>query len=182
MLSQFTGHIVSFTGMDGMHSLLNNVFFIIILRSVNTIGLLLWKSFYKMLLDSLFRNVSLLFTSPWILPQCYMLHLLKVTVSFGGRGGVAFCPLFWIFFGSAPALTHHDARDLRLICLVKKCNIKIKTFLSYNAFVAKYNMKTNYLEYFKVIAALKQFKKVYLTPLDNPSTNEIGRASCRERV
>ena len=28
-------------------------------------------------------------------------------------------------------------------------------FLSYNAFVAKYNIKTNYLEYFKVIAALK---------------------------
>ena len=47
-----------------------------------------------------------------------------------------------------------------------------QTFLSYNAFVAKYNIKTNYLEYFKVIAALKQFKKVYLTPLDNPSTND----------
>ena len=30
-----------------------------------------------------------------------------------------------------------------------------KTVLSYNAFIAKYNIKTNYLEYFKVIAALK---------------------------
>ena len=46
-----------------------------------------------------------------------------------------------------------------------------QTFLSYNAFVAKYNIKTNYLEYFKVIAALQQFKKVCLPALDNPSTD-----------
>ena len=45
----------------------------------------------------------------------------------------------------------------------------------YNAFVAQYNIKTNYLEYFKVIAALKQFKKVCLPALENPSTN--GTAS-----
>ena len=32
--------------------------------------------------------------------------------------------------------------------------------------------KTNYLEYFKVIAALKEFKKVCLPALDNPSTND----------
>ena len=47
-----------------------------------------------------------------------------------------------------------------------------QTFLSYNAFVAKYNIETNFLEYFKVIAALKQFKKVCLPALDNPSTND----------
>jgi len=48
------------------------------------------------------------------------------------------------------------------------------TFLSYNAFVAMYSIKTNYLEYFKVIAALKQFKKVCSPPLDNPSTNDTA--------
>ena len=47
-----------------------------------------------------------------------------------------------------------------------------QTFLSYNAFVSKYNIKTNYLEYFKVIAALQQFKKVCLPALDNPSTDD----------
>ena len=49
-----------------------------------------------------------------------------------------------------------------------------QTFLSYNAFVAKYNVETNFLEYFKVIAALKQFKKVCLPALDNPSTNDTA--------
>ena len=52
-----------------------------------------------------------------------------------------------------------------------------QTFLSYNAFIAKYNIKTNHLEYFKVIAALKQFKKVCLPALDNPSTNDTCTAS-----
>ena len=47
-----------------------------------------------------------------------------------------------------------------------------QTFLSYTAFVAKYNIKTNYLEYFEVIAALKQLKIVCLPALDNPSTND----------
>ena len=49
-----------------------------------------------------------------------------------------------------------------------------QTFLSYNAFVAKFNIKTNYLEYFKVIAALKQFKKVCPPTLVNPSTNDTA--------
>ena len=49
-----------------------------------------------------------------------------------------------------------------------------QTFLSYNAFVAKYNIKTNYLEYFKVIAALKQFKKMCSPGLDNPSSNNTA--------
>ena len=49
-----------------------------------------------------------------------------------------------------------------------------QTFLSYNAFVAKYNIKTNCLEYFKVIAALRQFKKVCPPALVNPSTNDTA--------
>ena len=32
-------------------------------------------------------------------------------------------------------------------------------FLSYTAFITKYNIKTNYLEYYKVVSALKHFKK-----------------------
>ena len=52
-----------------------------------------------------------------------------------------------------------------------------QTFLSYNAFVAKYNVETNFLEYFKVIAALKQFKKVCLPALDN-HLQMIQRAFC----
>lgn len=47
-----------------------------------------------------------------------------------------------------------------------------QTFLSYNAFVTKYNIRTNYFEYFKLIAALKQFKKVCSPVLDNPSSND----------
>ena len=66
-----------------------------------------------------------------------------------------------------------------------------QTLLSYNAFVAKYDIKTNYLEYFKVIAALKQFKKVCLPALDNPSTDDtvsllshsnINKESYKRRV
>ena len=32
-------------------------------------------------------------------------------------------------------------------------------FLSYTAFITKYNMKTNYREYYKVVSALKHFRK-----------------------
>ena len=32
-------------------------------------------------------------------------------------------------------------------------------FLSYTAFITKYNIKTNYLEYYKVVSALKHFRK-----------------------
>ena len=55
-----------------------------------------------------------------------------------------------------------------------------QTFLSYN-----------YLEYFKVTAALKQFKKVCLPALDNPSTydtvsllshSNINKESCKRLV
>ena len=50
-----------------------------------------------------------------------------------------------------------------------------QTFLSYNAFVAEYNIKTNHLEYFKVIAALKQFKA-------NPSTNDTASLLSRPNI
>ena len=39
---------------------------------------------------------------------------------------------------------------------------------------AKFNIKTNYLEYLKVITASKKFKKVCLPALDNPSTNDAA--------
>ena len=32
-------------------------------------------------------------------------------------------------------------------------------FLGYNAFITKYNIKMNYLEYYKVVSALKHFRK-----------------------
>ena len=32
-------------------------------------------------------------------------------------------------------------------------------FLSYTAFITKYNIKMNYLEYYKVVSALKHFRK-----------------------
>ena len=32
-------------------------------------------------------------------------------------------------------------------------------FLSYTAFITKYKIKTNYLEYYKVVSALKHFRK-----------------------
>ena len=47
-----------------------------------------------------------------------------------------------------------------------------QTFLSYTAFIDKYTIKTNYLEYFKVISAIKQFKKVCSSVLNNPLPND----------
>ena len=35
----------------------------------------------------------------------------------------------------------------------------VKDFLSYTAFTTKYNIKTNYLEYYKVVSALKHLRK-----------------------
>jgi len=49
-------------------------------------------------------------------------------------------------------------------------------------FVAKYNIKTNYLEYFKVLAALKQFKKVCSPVLDNPSSNDSESSFCHAQI
>ena len=36
---------------------------------------------------------------------------------------------------------------------------KEDNFLSYNNFISKFNIKTNYLEYYKVISAIRQYKK-----------------------
>ena len=33
-------------------------------------------------------------------------------------------------------------------------------FLSYNNFISKFNIKTDYLEYYKIISAVTQYKKV----------------------
>ena len=57
---------------------------------------------------------------------------------------------------------------------VKDLLNKDQTFLSYNAFIDKYNIKTNYLEYFKVISALKQFKKSCSPVLHNSLSNDIA--------
>lgn len=38
--------------------------------------------------------------------------------------------------------------------------------------MAKYNIRTNYVEYFKVIEALKQFKKVCSPVLDSTPSND----------
>ena len=38
-----------------------------------------------------------------------------------------------------------------------------QNFLSYNAFIDKYSIKTNYLEYHKVISAVAHYKKVHST-------------------
>ena len=37
---------------------------------------------------------------------------------------------------------------------------KVGNFLSYNNFITKFNIKTNYLEYYKIIFAVTQYKKV----------------------
>ena len=46
-------------------------------------------------------------------------------------------------------------------------------FLSHTAFITKYNIKTNYLEYYKVVSALEHFRKKCSlnqnpTPLEKP--------------
>ena len=49
-----------------------------------------------------------------------------------------------------------------------------QNLLSYNAFIDKFNSKTNYLEYFKVISALKQFNKSCSPVLHNSLSNDIA--------
>ena len=43
-----------------------------------------------------------------------------------------------------------------------------QNFISYNTFTAQYNIKTNYLEYYKVVSALKHFGKKCSSNLNNP--------------
>ena len=47
-----------------------------------------------------------------------------------------------------------------------------QNFLSYNAFVDKYRIKTNYLEYYKVISAVAHYKKEHFTVCKNPPPND----------
>ena len=42
-----------------------------------------------------------------------------------------------------------------------------QNFISYNAFTAQYNFKTNYIEYYKVVSALKHFRKKCSSNLNN---------------
>ena len=57
---------------------------------------------------------------------------------------------------------------------VKDLLNKDQTFLGYNAFIDKYYIKTNYLEYFNVISALKQFRKSCSAVLHNSLSNDIA--------
>ena len=57
-----------------------------------------------------------------------------------------------------------------------------QTFLSYTAFIDKYTIKTNYLEYFKVISAIKQFKKVCSSVLNNPVPNDPASLLSRPNI
>ena len=47
-----------------------------------------------------------------------------------------------------------------------------QNFLSYNAFIDKYSIKTNYLEYHKVISTLAHYKKVHSTAYHDPATKD----------
>ena len=49
---------------------------------------------------------------------------------------------------------HAGVKDVKDLLDVSNYN-----FLSYTAFITKYNIKTNYLEYYKVVSALKHFRK-----------------------
>ena len=47
-----------------------------------------------------------------------------------------------------------------------------QNFLSYNAFIDKYSIKTNYLEYHKVISAVAHYKKVHYTACHDPTPKD----------
>ena len=62
------------------------------------------------------------------------------------------------------------SRDLNIFQKVVARNVALKhekdlldstdyNFLSYTVFITKYNIKRNYLEYYKVVSALKHFRK-----------------------
>ena len=48
-----------------------------------------------------------------------------------------------------------------------------QNFLSYNAFIDKYSIKTNYLEYHKVISAVAHYKKVHSTAYHDPTPKDL---------
>ena len=47
-----------------------------------------------------------------------------------------------------------------------------QNFLSYNAFIDKYSIETNYLEYQKVISAVAHYKKVHATAYHNSTPKD----------
>ena len=47
-----------------------------------------------------------------------------------------------------------------------------QNFLSYNAFIGKYSIKTNYVEYHKVISAVAHYKKVHSTAYHDPTPKD----------
>ena len=49
-----------------------------------------------------------------------------------------------------------------------------QNFLSYNAFTDKYRIKTNYLEYYKVISALAHYKKGHFVVYHNPPPKDLA--------
>ena len=49
--------------------------------------------------------------------------------------------------------------------------------ISYNTFTAQYNSKTNYLEYYKAVSALKHFRKKCSSNLNNPTRKYVSLLS-----
>ena len=52
-----------------------------------------------------------------------------------------------------------------------------QNFISYNTFTAQYNIKNNYLEYYKVVSALKLFRKKCSSNLNNPTRKYVSLLS-----
>ena len=52
-----------------------------------------------------------------------------------------------------------------------------QNFISYNAFTAQYNFKTSYLEYYKVVSALKHFRKKCSSNLNNATRKYVSLLS-----
>ena len=52
-----------------------------------------------------------------------------------------------------------------------------QNFISYNSFTAQYNIKTNYLEYYKVVSVLKHFRKKCSSNLNNPTRKYVSLLS-----
>ena len=52
-----------------------------------------------------------------------------------------------------------------------------QNFISYNTFTTQYNIKTNYLEYYKVVSVLKHFRKKCSSNLNNPTRKYVSLLS-----
>ena len=51
-----------------------------------------------------------------------------------------------------------------------------QNFMSYTTFMAKYKIQTNYLEYYKVLSALKHFRKTCLSNLNNQNPQKTAES------